>query len=306
LVLSGSAKWIASPEALKAFLSQSPPLASPPRNRVLMVTPDHFTVQYAINPYMTDEKGKLRQVDRERARAEWQGLVSAYTRLGFDVVCLPGEPDLPDMVFAANQSFPYWDAKEGRAAVVLSRMRSDFRKGEVEVFRRWYEEEGYLVLDPPAHHFEGNGDCLPDPSFPLLWGAYGPRTELSVYSDLIRRTGFSVVPLELVHPDFYHLDTCFSLLGPDTVALLPEALAPDGLRLVRDRFSKVIEIDLAECRGRFAGNCHSPNGKDVLLHPGADRFRGALEKQGFRTHEIPTGEFLKSGGSVFCLKMMCY
>ena len=35
--------------------------------KVLMVSPEHFEVVYAINPHMTNEKGELNTVDRDLA-----------------------------------------------------------------------------------------------------------------------------------------------------------------------------------------------------------------------------------------------
>ncbi len=39
-------------------------MTTPKPSRVLMTSPDHFDVVYAINPYMKDKSGKLQKVDR--------------------------------------------------------------------------------------------------------------------------------------------------------------------------------------------------------------------------------------------------
>lgn len=292
--------------AVSEFLRTCRPRAEAPRIRVLMVTPDYYCVEYAINPHMKDASGRLKRVDPARAREQWRRLVSLYTTLGHEVICLPGEQGLPDLVFAANQSLPFWDASRGQPAVLMSRMRSPFRSGEVEIFARWFRDEGYRVWEPPPQPFEGNGDCLPDPKFPLWWGAYGERTDREAYSYVTRVTGSAVAVLELVEPEFYHLDTCFCLLGPDTVAIQPTAFSAGSLSSIRARFSDVIEVGREECLTAFATNAHCPGGQDVILHPGAEGLTRELARRGYRAHEIDVGEFHKSGGSVFCLKMMCY
>ena len=64
----------------------------------LMCRPEHFTVRYAINPWMTSGT----PVDTALAIRQWQGLRDAYASLGHSVQFIDGHPDLPDMVFAAN------------------------------------------------------------------------------------------------------------------------------------------------------------------------------------------------------------
>lgn len=64
----------------------------------LMCSPDYFTVQYAINPWMNPDD----PVDLQLARQQWEQLKAAYARLGHTVKTIDPEPGLPDMVFAAN------------------------------------------------------------------------------------------------------------------------------------------------------------------------------------------------------------
>ena len=56
----------------------------------------------------------------------------------------------------------------------------------------------------------------------------------------------------------------------------------------------------------FACNAHSPDGKHVLIQSSATRAMHALERAGFSPIPIDTSEFIKSGGSVFCLKLMLF
>jgi N-dimethylarginine dimethylaminohydrolase len=269
-----------------------------------MANPEHFDVLYAINPYMKDESGELRKVNRALALQQWQALRAKYQELGFEVVTLPALAGYPDFVFSANQSFPY--LSRSRPAVILSRMRSEFRQGEVEVFEDWYRSQGYEIQKLQGDFsFEGNGDALLHPGKPWIWGGHGPRTDQAVYREVSRLTGLEVLLLPLVRPEFYHLDTCFSILNSETVVIQPEAFPAEAVSLIRSRFARVIETSLEECAKFFTGNCHSPNGMDVILQRGCERFEARLHEAGFRVHPIDTSEFMKSGGSVFCMKMMC-
>ncbi len=64
----------------------------------LMVEPNHFRVDYAINPFMdlNDQPEPL------HTRAEWLAVVAAIEAAGGRVQVLPQLPDAPDMVYAMN------------------------------------------------------------------------------------------------------------------------------------------------------------------------------------------------------------
>src|SRR5688572_22811337 len=280
----------------------------PTRNRVLMVDPQFFDIQYSINPFMRDEHGNLKKIDKAKAREQWNAVADAYRGLGLEVTVLPGRPNLPDMVFAANQSFPYWSLDKGVPAVILARMESAFRKPEVPFFAEWYEGQHYQLREISDSNltFEGHGDVLIQGQRPLIWAASGPRTSPAVAAALRETTRYEVVSLTLRHLFFSHLATCFSILNDDTVAYFPGGFDEEDRAKIERGFSKRIEVGLEECRASFAGNCHSPDGKHVLLQRGASEFCRALVKNGFEPIELETSEYIKAGGSVFCMKMMAY
>ncbi len=268
-----------------------------------MVHPQYFDIEYAINPYMTDASGNLNKVDRSLAVIQWQNLKTAYEKIGIKVFILDGAEKLPDMVFAANQSFPF--IKNGRKSVILSRMRSAYRQNEVHFFKKFYQLLGYEIYELTAEmSFEGNGDALVQPGTQEIWGGYGYRTDLKIYEQVAKITGYKVHPLKLQSEYFYHLDTCFSILDHNTVAYVPSAFDKNGVKLIEQKFQRTIEIHENEALSYFAANCHSPDGRHVFLHPGAERFKTALKHHGFEPVELNTSEYMKSGGSVFCMKMM--
>ncbi len=274
--------------------------------KALMVTPQYFKIEYSINPYMRDEAGRLKVVDTTAAVKQWNSLKSTYESLGIQVETINGEANLPDMVFAANQSLVFWHNQ--RPHVILSRMKAAERRPEVDCFENWFRANNYVVtkFENPDVFCEGNGDVLLDPKFRLFWGAIGPRTNTAAYHELSQRFQIPVINLHLKSNDFYHLDTCFSILNQDTVAIQPEAFDQEALQIVKYRFKNVIEINYQENKTTFAGNCHSPNGTDVILHKGSQQFVKDLKARGLRAHEVDTEEFIKSGGSVFCMKMMVF
>jgi len=277
--------------------------AIPRPGRVLLTTPEHFRVAYVINPHM---EGNIGTVDREEARRQWDALRAAYERAGTETHAIPGEEGLPDMVFCANQTLPY-RTPGGETGAVMSRMHAPQRKPEVPHYDAFFREQGYethsLDADLPGD-FEGMGDGIWHPGRYLLWGGHGFRTHLEVYERMSAKLGFPVFALRLDDPDFYHLDTCLCPLDEHTALYYPNAFDEDGRALIAHGFERLIEAPEEEARRLFACNAHSPDGHHVLIQRGCTETNALLRDAGFEPVELDTGEFLKSGGSVFCMKLM--
>jgi len=297
------ASIITSKEELDFTISELPELPRP--GKVLMVRPDHFDIEYVINPYMHDNLGS---VDKQEALEQWKQIIRTYQSLGLEVDTLKGREGLPDMVFCANQSLPYRDP-EGQQQVVMSIMYSDQRKNEVPYIEQWYRQQGYEIhyLDEEQiNSFEGMGDALWHPGRRLLWGGYGYRTDQNVYPVISELYDVPVITLELISDYFYHLDTCLCLLDEKTAMIHPPAFTKQSLKLINHAFGTVIEADTTETRERMACNAVCPDGENVLIQEGCDKTSQKLVDAGYVVHQLNTDEFLKSGGSVFCMKMLLW
>lgn len=277
--------------------------ARPEPRRVLMAAPTYFDVEYVINPHM---EGNVGRVDRLRARRQWAELRRAYEGLGYRVEVLPGAPLLPDLVFTANQSFPS-RLPDGTPVVVMSVMHSARRQGEVPLVEAWYAQQGFVVVrldDTRIADFEGMGDALWHPGHRLLYGGHGFRSSLDAYHALSGMLGVPVVALRLTDDRFYHLDTCLSPLDSSTALYVEEAFDADGLALLRACFPRLLRVPLAEASDLLACNGHCPDGRHFLVQSGSTATISRVREAGFSVIELDTSEYLKSGGSVFCLKMM--
>jgi N-dimethylarginine dimethylaminohydrolase len=289
-------------EAAELNLADLPARREP--QEILMCPPDYFTVIDVKNAFM---EGNIGKVDRNAALREWQQLREAYERLGHKVNVIEAAPELEDMVFAANQVLPGLDA-EGRPYVLLSNMRHESRRQEVPYYRQWFEARGYRVLELDRKDvlFEGQGDAIWHPGKQLLWGGYGHRTSLEAYQEISAKLAVPIIALELPTAEFYHLDTCFCVLDERSALVYSEAFSPAGLKLIHHYFPRVIEASERDAHQAFACNAHVLDNKHVVIQRGADETKQRLAEAGFNVVEVETGEFIKSGGSVFCLKMMIY
>ena len=297
---------IDQPKALEAFLNSTKQkhTQTPPRKKVLVVHPRFFTVSYAINPYMKDEKGELKKVDSTQALEQWKAMIKAFESADLDVEVLDGQAKFPDMVFAANQSFPFWNSQTKTHEVILSNMSNQERKGEVPYFKDWFESQNYKTHTLPRElSFEGTGDALLDPIRPLIWCGYGNRTTSQTLARISEISQMNLIPLELKNPHFYHLDTCFAPLTEHSAVVVKEAFTEEGLALLESAFEQLIVCNLEEAKNSLGANLFCPNGRDVFIDQNNHQLIEELQVLGFRIHPLATSEFLKSGGSVFCLKL---
>lgn len=277
----------------------------PVPEKVLLVKPTYFDIEYVINPYMT---GHVGDVDKVQAEKEWKELKKAYEKLGIYTHVLEGEKGFPDMVFCANQSLPNI-TNDGKKEVIMSVMRAPERKGEVKFIKEEYERSSYDILyldETKFAAFEGMGDALWHFKKRLIWGGYGYRTSKDVYSYIAEAFKTPIIALELVDPKFYHLDTCMCILDEHTTLIYPNAFTEDGLALIYALFPNVIEADEGEAKNLFACNATSVGSKNVFIQKGCTSVTAKLKKSGFIVHEFSTGEYIKSGGSVFCMKMLLW
>lgn len=273
-----------------------------PRN-VLMVDPLYFDVTYVINPHM---EGHIGGIDKPKALAQWEQLKGHLVSIGLEVHVLPGQAGLPDMVFCANQSLPCIRTDDQRE-VLMSLMHAEQRKAEVSYVEAFYREQGYQIHHLDAKHvpdFEGMGDAIWHPGRRLLWGGYGYRSHPQAYKAISELFDVPVLGLELVNPAFYHLDTCLCMLTETSALYYPKAFTEQGLGLLHSFFDDLIEVNDKEAVEGFACNALCPDGQHVILQSGLTETNTALQAKGFKVIETPTDEYLKSGGSVFCMKMM--
>jgi N-dimethylarginine dimethylaminohydrolase len=252
-----------------------------------MCPPTFFEVSYAINPWMRPGRG----VDRERALAQWSGLVQGYREAGHRVDLLSPVPGLPDMVYAAN------GATVVDGYVLQARFAHPQRSAEAGHHRDWHAAASRRVTRPEAvNEAEGDFAVLAD----RLLAGHGFRTSRDAHAELGRLTGRPVLSLELVDPYFYHLDVALTVLDDtrDHLAYYPAAFSAASQALLAELFPDALVADAADaaCLGL---NCVS-DGRNVWVPAGAAHLEGLLAEAGYTVHEVDLSELLRGGGSVKC------
>lgn len=255
------------------------------RKTYLMCPPDHFAIEYAINPWMSADD----PADQGLARRQWQALRDAYVELGHEVRLIGAVPGLPDMVFAAN------GATVINGAVLGARFRHPERAAEGPAYLDWFRANGYDVRDPRQVN-EGEGDIIYADG--VILAGHGFRTDPAVRGELRRIFGLPVVSLRLVDPRYYHLDTALCVLADGVAAYYPPAFDDASRAVIASLFDEIIEAkdEDAEVLGLNAVS----DGRRVVLPAQAERLAAQIAAAGFEPIGIDMSEFRKAGGGPKC------
>src|SRR6201997_4201656 len=103
--------------------------------RILMCPPDHYGIEYEINPWMSRSRGST----PDRAQQQWRNLHETLRGLGVKVELMAPRPGLPDLVFTANAGLVFG------SCFFSSRFRHEVRARETPHFEAWFASHGDTV-----------------------------------------------------------------------------------------------------------------------------------------------------------------
>ncbi len=251
----------------------------------LMCSPDYFTVEYAINPWMNPDD----PVNLDLAKQQWKQLKAAYIGIGHTVLTIDPEPGLPDMVFAANGATVIGGTALG------AKFKHSERHFEGAAYMDWFRHRGYKVIDPDCVN-EGEGDIVF--AGHVIVAGHGFRTEADALHQVEAVFGLPVISVRLVDPKFYHLDTAFIVLDEHTAAYYPAAFDEQSRQALAAAFPELIEAE-DEDAGVLGLNGLS-DGKHVVMPAQAKGLADQIRAAGFDVVPVDLSEFKKAGGGPKC------
>nr|WP_200212417.1 dimethylargininase [Micromonospora veneta] len=254
-----------------------------------MCSPEHFAVEYAINPWMD----VTAPVDAELAVKQWDRLRETLVGLGHEVHLLTPEAGLPDMVFAANGAFMV------DGTVYGAQFKHEQRAAEAAVHRAFYESRGWRFIAPSETN-EGEGDFayLPEAHGGLVLAGHGFRTELPAHAEAQEALGRPVVSLHLIDPRFYHLDVALASIDDENIVYYPGAFSAASQKVLAQLFPDAVVADDEDALA-FGLNLVS-DGANVVLNSESTRLAGKLKAAGYTPVPVELAELKKGGGSVKC------
>jgi N-dimethylarginine dimethylaminohydrolase len=255
-------------------------------NQILMCYPEYFDVTYDINPWMTEQIGR---VNRSNAINQWEKLYECLDRYASISLINPIN-DLPDLVFTANAGFV------NKKNIVLSRFSKPERSKEEHYFREWFAKFAATVSQPKLA-YEGEGDHLCDYKH-RHWLGSGFRTDAAVKDELEYFLNTDINVLELIDGRWYHLDTAFCPLPNGQILWYPGAFSSISREIIRKSFKYSVEVNEEDAMN-FC--CNAVVLDDNVFLPKNISVSKQLNALSYRCHEFDLSEFLKSGGAAKCL-----
>src|SRR5713226_1934540 len=296
---------------------------------VLMGDPTSFSIRAGANPHTRTAWGRRKNVDRNKAIAQWHAFARLLGNFGVRVLIVPADPVLTGLVYPANAGFllpldavlPVIDKTFYLANLLPS------RAGEQPVYERFLTRCGFRTVHLQSR-FEGEADFFPVGGrylftygrvevqrfrfrlgIPPYERVYGFRSEISALPELQQFvTDTEVVSLELRDEAYYHGDTALCAFGPERRFLLAylDALMPAAA----DRLQTLLKDDLislsATDAALYAANSFTltRDGKHYLFMPAgvSETLQSQVRERGVEPVVIDISEFLrKGGGAVKCM-----
>ena len=257
--------------------------------RYLMCRPEHFRVDYAINPWMDTTV----PVSSSLALEQWDTLRATIETAGATVELVPGLAQNPDMVYAMN--FGLVDGDE----VLVTSFRHSQRRAEAAAAAAWFAAHGYRV-----HRMSGSAAFEAGDAFLLgdaLVVSHGPRTDLSAHAEIAAALGVRVVPVAIVHPALYHLDLSLCPLDERHALIAPSAWNKAGEAVVRALVPEPLVLSEEEAF-TFCANSIVVD-RTVIMPACPDRVRRQLERWGFHVVLVDVSELHRGGGSIRCMTL---
>jgi N-dimethylarginine dimethylaminohydrolase len=260
-------------------------------------TPDcTYRISWSINPHMV-----IGGVDPQRAVLQHAGLIRTVRSLGADVETVPFVHGAFDSVFAKDNAI-YTVTAAGLTHALFSRPRHPERQVEQPVRAADLLRAG-IQVDMRGVDFEG-GDVIVVPGRCVILG-YGFRSTREAAPEIERYLRLPVLPLELVDPALYHLDTALAVLRDGTVLVCADAFTPASRRALRATgLGDVHRVGRDEAL-QFALNVVEI-GDAVVTGTHSRLVNDILAACGKRVVYTPLDEFHRAGGSAACLLAPVY
>ena len=228
-----------------------------------MCPPDYYGIEYEINPWMN-----------RRGRQRPGRVAAAVARAARDA----GRPGRDDRAARAGaRACPTWSSRPTRGwstARPVPQLAVPLRRpagGDAALRPLVRASTGSASSRcPRSSHFEGAGDALFCGE--TLFAGYRFRSDARSHQWVGERLGVEVLPLELVDPRFYHLDTCFCPLAEDEAIYYPGAFDDYGRSVLATGSRRLIEVSAEEA---VSFSCNAVVvGRTVVLNEGAPKLAG--------------------------------
>jgi N-dimethylarginine dimethylaminohydrolase len=255
--------------------------------KVVVVPPEHMKIKEAINE--TQRHFLKENIDQSRALRQHQQFINVLKKAGIEVISLHPSQDLNEQVFTRDIGFTIGDT------LYVSKMEEALRKPEKKVLINWLETNQYSYKDIFSDSIEG-GDVLVDGQD--IWVGRSNRTsDEAIHTLKDHLPTYNVMPITL-DDEILHLDCVLNIVSPDTALIYSKAVDSISRKRLRKKYH-LIEVSDEE-QFNMGPNVLSIGRNQVISLPENRQVNKQLREAGFKVHEVPFSEIIKSGGSFRC------
>ncbi len=256
---------------------------------VVMSPPDYFDIEYSINPWMNVDN----PVDPNRAKSEWETLKNTYINLSLSILTIPPARGLPDLVFTTDHGVMI------DGTFFASHFKYAERQKEQTHALPFYQDHNIPIVHLPDGCYLEGGDALVEGD--RIFVGHGYRTNPTAAEFLATKTRKQVISLQLMDDAFYHLDTCFFPVLPDTAFYYPLAFDHASLLKLKKSFDVLLPLTSHEAESFV---CNSVRVGKTVLCQSCPSYEQKLLDLGLTPITLSMSQFNKSGGGIHCLSQI--
>jgi arginine dihydrolase len=254
---------------------------------VLICRPSYFDVNYCINPWMDRQI-----VNQAKAFKQWHNLLKIYQLLNIKVHIVEQERHLSDMVFATDCGLVF------KNTFIPANFTYPQRKLEKYPYHNWFSLHNFKTLPIPQRSYFEGGDCILTPQRLIL--GTGFRTQKTTSKFLSSIINLPTLCLDLISPQFYHLDTCFIYINPTTALYFPNAFSKNSQKTLAELFINLIPINKTEAK-TLVTNSVIFSQNIIVPTQTNQRLTNILTQLSLNIFKVNVDEFSKAGGGIHCL-----
>lgn len=226
-------------------------------------------------------------IDVDVARAQHHDYVQAIKELGFAVLELPAEHDLPDSVFVEDTAVILPEV------ALITRPGADSRKSETESIAQALRPYRDLVFIQPPGSLDGGDVLVAGKDIYVGLSTRSNLPSIRQMNELLGKYGYQVQGVEM--HDCLHLKTAVTRVDDNTLLINGKWADVENF----ERFDP-IAVDAAE---PFAANC-LPLGDAIIFPVGFPKTAAKLAARGYKIKPVTVDELAKAEGAVTCCSLI--
>ncbi len=224
-------------------------------------------------------------INLDLARQQHNKYIEALQWLGLNVEVVPADEKYPDCVFVEDTAVVH------NNSILITNMGSDYRRGEIEETKKYFQNTHKLFEMKPPALLEG-GDVLIINDEVYVGISNVTNNSALEYLKLIFNS-YKIIPVPVTKT--LHLKSACSYIGKNCLLICEDLLKIDLLK----KFDKI----LVPKEESYACNCIAIKNK-VLVPEGAKKTISMIESKGFEVKTVSISEFIKGEGSLTCLSII--